>query len=61
MSMNLHPERIERIQTRTNPDALDDRVVLRLSRASLKADPPVVEFVDRVNGAGGLQRLLWPA
>jgi hypothetical protein len=61
MSMNLHPERIERIQTRTNPDALDDRVVLRLSRASLKADPPVVEFVDRVYGAGGLQRLLWPA
>ena len=61
MSMNLQPERIERMPIRTNPEALDDHVVLRLSRTSLKAEPPVVQFVDRVYGATGQQRSLWPA
>jgi hypothetical protein len=60
MSMNMQPDRIERLPGRINPDALDDRVVLRLSRQSLKADPPVVEFVDRLGGANGQQRTLWP-
>jgi hypothetical protein len=61
MSMNLQPERIERLPGRSSPDALDDRVVLRLSRTSLRAEPPVVEFVDRVASANGQQRALWPA
>ena len=60
MSMNYQPERIERIPARMNPEALDDRVVLRLSRASLRAEPPIVQFVDRIYGAGGQQRPLWP-
>ena len=61
MSMNFQPERIERLPTRTVPDALDDRVVLRWSRTSLKAEPPVVQFVDRISSSGGQQRSLWPA
>jgi len=61
MSMNLQPERIERLPARTSPDALDDRVVLRISRTSLKAEPPVVEFVDRVPNTRSQQRMLWPA
>ena len=60
MSMNMQPNRIERLPNRPNPDALDDRVVLRLSRTSLKAEPPVVQFVERTSGVSG-QRSLWPA
>ncbi len=60
MSMNIQSDRVEHIQTRLNRDALDDRVVLRLSRSSLKAEPPVVQFVNRV-AADGPQRSLWPA
>jgi hypothetical protein len=59
MSMS-QSERVEHMQARPNRDQLDDRVVLRLSRPSLKAQPPVVQFVDRVH-ADGPQRSLWPA
>lgn len=61
MSMNFQPERIERLPARPNQEALDDRVVLRLSRTSLRAEPPVVEFIDRVNSASSPQRTLWSA
>ena len=60
MSINLQSDRVEHLPARPNRDALDDSVVLRLSRTSLKAEPPVVQFVDRVN-AGSPQRSLWPA
>jgi hypothetical protein len=59
MSISLQSDRVEHITARSNRGALDDRVVLRLSRASLKAEPPVVQFVDRVYA--GPQRCLWPA
>jgi len=61
MSMNTRPERIERLPSRGTLDALDDSVVLRLSRTSLKADPPEVRFVERVAAPAGQQRMLWPA
>jgi hypothetical protein len=60
MSMNLQPDRVEHVQTRSNRDTVDDRVVLRLSRSSLKAEPPVVQFIDRLS-PDGIQRTLWPA
>ena len=61
MSMSIQPDRIERLPGRSNQDALDDHVVLRLSRTSLRAEPPVVQFVDRVASANGQQKTLWPA
>ena len=61
MSTNFQPERIERLPARVIPDTLDDGVVLRLSRTSLKAEPPVVRFVERVATGSGRQRMLWPA
>ena len=61
MTMNFQTERIERLPGRTNPEGLDDRVVLRLSRSSLRAEPPVVQFIDRVQSQNGQQKSLWPA
>jgi hypothetical protein len=60
MSMNLQPDRVEHVQARSNRDAIDDRIVLRLSRSSLRAEPPVVQFIDRLT-PDGTQRALWPA
>ena len=40
---------------------LDDGAVLRLSRASLRAQPPVVQFVERPATLNGQQKMLWPA
>lgn len=61
MSMS-RSDRVEHLQSRPNRDAPDDdRVVLRLSREMLRAEPPVVQFVDRINCDGQPQKALWPA
>ena len=59
MGSNLQQDRIERLANRATVESLDDNVVLRLSRSSLKAEPPVVRFVERL--PCGQQRTLWPA
>jgi hypothetical protein len=61
MATNLQTDRIERFPARVTSESLDDSVVLRLSRTSLKAEPPVVRFVERVSPGGSQQRTLWPA
>jgi hypothetical protein len=57
---------VDRKPERTEPQAytthvLDDSAVLRLSRTSLRAQPPVVQFVERHSTINGQQRMLWPA
>jgi hypothetical protein len=61
MIVNQKPDRSGPQVTYTNPAALDDAAVLRLSRASLRAQPPVVQFVERSSTISGQQRMLWPA
>jgi len=58
--MTIRTERIERIPHRTDA-VLDEQVVLRVSRAALKATPPVVTFIGRVDCGACQQRMLWPA
>ena len=61
MKMNPQPQRNEPGPPRATHYVLDDTAVLRLSRPSLRAQPPVVQFVSRVSTSDGHQRLLWPA
>ena len=58
--MTIQTDRIERIPHRTDA-VLDDHVVLRVSRAGLKATPPVVTFTGRLDCMACQQRMLWPA
>lgn len=61
MGTKLQPDRIERFPAHVTNGSLDDSVVLRLSRTSLKAEPPVVRFVERVAPGISQQKMLWPA
>jgi hypothetical protein len=63
MIVDRHTARIEKLPSRLRNAAADgdDRVVLRLSRESLRAEPPAVRFVERLAGAPGQQRLPWSA
>jgi hypothetical protein len=58
--MTTQTDRIERIPRRGDA-VLGDEAVLRVSRAGLKASPPVVTFIGRVDCGGCQQRMLWPA
>ncbi len=62
MSMNQPLGRIEETPSRTMSSAADDeRVVLRISRESLRAERPTVRFVGKSGGVTPQQRLPWPA
>jgi hypothetical protein len=53
--------RIEESPARSVPSAADDeRVVLRISRESLRTEQPAVRFVGRSSGVTPQQRLPWP-
>ena len=61
MTISPKPERSEPQMAYASPNVLDDSAVLRLSRPSLRAQPPVVQFVERTPTLQGRQRALWPA
>jgi hypothetical protein len=61
MDYQAQPRRIQRGQVQPSPNGLDESVVLRLSRIALRAQPPVVRFIERQPVSDPPQSLRLPA